>query len=128
MTQLFLITLLLLSSGPAYAEWVRVGGNDAATQYVDPDTIRLKGNLVKMWSLYDYKAMYTNAGKSSWSLKAQAEYDCGEEQTRVLAEHEYSGPMGNGEIVHSDSSPHNWAPVIPGSVGQANWEFACKKQ
>jgi beta-glucosidase len=30
MTRLFLITLLLLSSGPAYAEWVPVAGNDQA--------------------------------------------------------------------------------------------------
>ncbi len=43
-----LITLLVLSSGPAYAEWVAVGGNKEAgvTVSADPDTIRRKGNLV----------------------------------------------------------------------------------
>ena len=30
MTRLFLITLLLLSSGPAYAEWVKVSESDDA--------------------------------------------------------------------------------------------------
>jgi hypothetical protein len=53
-----LITLLVLNSSPAYAEWVWIsftkseGGYDV---YADPDTIRRKGDLVKMWVLYDYK-------------------------------------------------------------------------
>ena len=60
-----LITLLLLSSGPAYAEWVDVGGNESGmTVYVDSDSIRQKGNLVKMWQLYDYKTVQTRAGTS----------------------------------------------------------------
>ena len=54
LTRLLLITLLALSSGPAYAEWVKVNENDTFTVYVDPDTIRRKGDLVEMWTLYDY--------------------------------------------------------------------------
>ena len=50
MTRLFLITLLVLSSGPAYAEWVAVENNSLSpglqTVYIDPDTIRLKGDVV----------------------------------------------------------------------------------
>ena len=39
------ILLLLLSSGPAYAEWVDVGDNNekGMTVYIDSDTIRRKG-------------------------------------------------------------------------------------
>ena len=50
-----LITLLLLSSSPAYAEWVQVSNSDEAgkTRYVDPATIRPNRNLVKMWQFYD---------------------------------------------------------------------------
>jgi hypothetical protein len=52
-----LIALLVLSSGPAYAEWVAIGTtDDGMTIYFDPDTIRRKGYLVKMWSLMDYEA------------------------------------------------------------------------
>jgi hypothetical protein len=80
-----LITLLVLSSGPAYAEWVEVGVNDSSTQYVDLDTIRRKGNLMKMWNLFDYKAIHTYADKPSWSVKGQSEYNCAEEQLRYLA-------------------------------------------
>lgn len=51
MTPLLLIILLLLSSSPAYAEWVKVGEDDSYTAYIDRDTIRHKGNRVKVWRL-----------------------------------------------------------------------------
>jgi len=61
-----LITLLFLSSLPAYAEWVAVEKDYLApglqTVYVDPDTIRREGSLVTMWQLIDFKWMQGNAG------------------------------------------------------------------
>jgi hypothetical protein len=122
------LTLLILSSAPAYAEWVEVAKGDNVTSYMDPDTIRSKGTMVKMWGLDDQKTTRTSReGKSFLSLKMQQEYDCAEEQWRSLAEYGYSGQMGTGEIVFSHTKPNDWAPAIPGSVGQANWKFACKK-
>ena len=123
------LTLLILSSAPAYAEWVEVAKGGNATSYMDPDTIRSKGTMVKMWGLDDQKSTQTSdrEGKSYLSLKLQMEFDCAEEQLRTLAEHGYSGKMGTGEIVFSHTKPSNWAPPIPASVGQANWKFACKK-
>ena len=53
-----LMTLLLLSSGPAYGEWVAVEKNNPLpglqTVYVDPDNIRSQGNLVMIWILIDF--------------------------------------------------------------------------
>ena len=47
-----LITLLVLSSGPAYAEWVAIEKQYQSpgrqTVYVDPDTIRREGHRVTM--------------------------------------------------------------------------------
>jgi len=43
MTRLLLIALLMLSNGPAYAEWVAIASaDDGMTAYVDPDIIRGK--------------------------------------------------------------------------------------
>ena len=53
MTRLLLITLFLLSSAPAYAEWVKVTEGDERTIYADSSTIRVKGNTVKIWELED---------------------------------------------------------------------------
>jgi hypothetical protein len=124
------LTLLILSSAPAYAEWMSVSKNESGTTvYVDPGTIRRNGNLVKVWELDDNETIRTSAaGISYLSLKVQSEYDCAEEQRRILASYGYSGQMGTGEIVFSRPDPGKWAPVIPGSVGQSAWVFACKKQ
>ena len=46
-----LIALQVLSSVSAYAEWVSIGYSDSLggyTVYVDPSTIRRKGDLVKV--------------------------------------------------------------------------------
>ena len=86
-----------------YAGWVLTSGDDAAgmTVYVDPDSIRRKGNLAKMWQLYDYKTVQTVAGDSLLSMKRFNEYDCTEERTRTLGYTWFSGNMGTGNVVYS---------------------------
>ena len=130
MTRLFLITLLVLSSGPAYAEWVAIGGNDqiGMTTYVNPDTIRRKGDLVKVWQLNNFKTVQTADGNSFLSTKKQREFSCAEERTRILAATQFSGNMGNGTVVSVNSNEQQWEPVVPESIGQTLWEFACGKK
>jgi hypothetical protein len=131
MTRLFLMILLVLSSGPAYAEWIKAATDNekAMTIYVDPDTVRRKGDLVKIWELLDYKTVQkTYMGESYLSVKVQHEYDCAEERHRPLAFLDYSGNMGHGSVVYSDSDEDKWTPVAPGSVGLTLWKFACGKK
>ena len=125
-----LITLLVLSSGPVYAEWVLVNGDDEAelTVYVDPDTIHRKENLVTMLSLIDYRTIQIIAGDSLLSIQRQNEYDCAEAHTRILAFTWFSGNMGSGQVVHSDSDEDKWIPVAPESIGQLLWKRACGKE
>src|SRR3989441_12570990 len=125
-----LITLLVLSSGPVYAEWVLVSGDDEAglTVYVDPDTIRSKRNLVKMLSLIDYKTIQIIAGDSLLSIQRQNEYDCAEERTRMLAFTWFSGNMGSGKVVYSTPDEQQWEPVIPRSINRTLWKVACSKK
>lgn len=124
-----LTTLLVLSSGPAYAEWVSVGStDDGMTAYADPDTIRRKGEMVKMWSLFDFQIMQYVEGISSLSKKGQSEYDCAEERLRLLALVEYAGNLGKGKVVYTDSIEQPWQPVVPRSVDQALWKLVCDKK
>ena len=129
MTRLFLITFLLLSSGPAFAEWVQVSGRDeeGKTVYVDPATIRRNSNLVKMWQLQDYKTVQTVGGIRFLTAKEEWEFDCAEERSRVLALKEFSGNMGSGTVVYTNSQVGNWLPVMPGSTGKTVWKVACSK-
>ena len=124
-----LITLLVLSSGPVYAAWELVSGDDEAglTVYVDRDTIRRKGNLVKMWQLYDYKTVQAVAGDSLLSIQRHNEYDCTEERTRMLAYRWFSSNMGKGRVVYKTAEEQPWAPVVPRSIDQTLWKVACSK-
>jgi hypothetical protein len=123
-----LITLLVLNTGPAYAEWMAIGSSESLggyTVYVDPDTIHRNGDLVKLWALTDYKTIQTVADRSFLSSKAQNEFDCADESQRELAVTWFSGNMGNGNGVWTNFDETTWRTVAPGSVGQGVWDFAC---
>ena len=130
MTRLFLIALLVLSSGPAYGEWVAVSGNDQGdvTVYVNPDTIRHKEEMVTMWVLFDLKTTRTVGDHSYLSIKGKEEYDCDGERSRTLSFTEFSGNMGRGSAVYSTSREGSWVTVDPESVAQPLLRFACSKQ
>ena len=98
------MTLLVLGSGLAYADWRALGTNHKGmTAYVDPDTILRKGDFVKMWELHDFKTTQIVAGNSFLSGKIQSEYDCANEHSRRVSITEFSGNMGSGEVVYTKS-------------------------
>ena len=126
-----LMTLLVISSGSAYAEWVAVISSESSggyTVYVDPSTIRHEEDGVEMWELYDHKTRGTKDGYSFLSFKKRNEYGCAEERLRTLATTYYSGNMGNGRLVSSKPDQGKWIRVPPGSVGEALWKVACNKK
>ena len=125
-----LITLVLLSSGPVSAEWVSVSVLDQAgvTIYADSDTIRRKGDRVQLWELIDYRTKQTVAGTSHLSAKLQREYDCIGEVHRTLVLEEWSGNMGTGTVLRSNSNTQKWEPVDPGSIAKRLWRIACDKK
>ena len=130
MKRLRLIILLFLSSSPAYADWVAVGGKVEAgmSAYADPVTMRREGDLVKMEVLFDFKTRQTKAGVSYSSANAQMEYDCAEQRVRGLAVMYFSGNMGSGNVLDRNSGKGKWLPVSPGSLDQTLWKVACGKK
>lgn len=125
-----MFTLMVLGREPAYAEWVAVGGNDdpGMTLYVDPATIRRKGNFVKVWELLDYKTVHTKKGISHLSVTVQFEYDCVKEQHRLIALREYSDNMGSGRVVLSNLHEVPWAPLESDTLGHSLWTYACNME
>jgi len=114
------------------AEWIKAT-TDTDKEFVvfyDPTTIRKKsGNKVKMWIMYDYQKLQGKAGVRSMSTKVQQEYDCKEEQIRMIYFSTHTKNMGRGEIVLSRSTEKlvGWAPVAPGSINKRVLTIACKK-
>ena len=129
-----LITLLFLSTVPAYAEWVAVEKDyllpGLQTVYVNPDTIRREGNLVTMWQLIDFKWMKGNGRGAHrfFSTKTHKEFDCEEKRLRLLAFTEFSQHMGTGISDDGYVDKGHWLPVEPESINQALWEMACGKE
>ena len=129
-----LITLLFLSSVPAYAEWVAVEKDyllpGLQTVYVDPDTIRREGKLVTMWQLVDFKWMQGNPrGPHRFlSTETHKQFDCAEKRLRLLAFTAFSRHMGTGIPADGYVDTGNWLPVEPDSINQALWEVACGQE
>ncbi len=135
-----LITLLFLSTVPAYAEWVAVEKDYLSpgiqTVYVDPDSIRREGNLVTLWQLIDFKTMQGNAGMGPFgfgphrflSTKTHKQFDCAGKRLRLLEFTEFSRRMGTGIAANGYVDNGNWLQVEPESINHALWEVACGKE
>ena len=120
---------LLVSSGPAYADWMSLGTSDSGTTvYADLATLRREGDLVKMLVLFDFKTAQTKADVSFLSAKAQMEYDCAEQRYEGLAVTYFSGNMGNGQLLDRSSGKGKRLRVSPDSLDQALWKLACDKK
>lgn len=128
-----LITLLLLSR-PVYAEWVSVyskpeEGQTVYTVYVDPQTIRRHGDLVKLWVLTDFTTIQTVPSPPYLSVKTQREIACAEKRIRLLSMEAFPSNMGTGAVLYSYSDANDQGiPVEPGSVAQRLWDVVCSKQ
>lgn len=130
----FLSTLLVLSSGPAFGEWVAVEKPNLIpglqTVYVDPDTIRREENLVTIWLLIDFDKGIGPLGhgpRPFFSTKTRKQFDCANKRLRWLAYTEFSGHMGAGIAANKDVDKDNWYPVEPVSLDHALWEVVCGK-
>lgn len=124
-----LITLLTLSSSPAYAEWMSLGESESGTTvYADPKTTGREGDLVKMEVLFDFKTIQTKAGASYQSAKAHMEYDCANQRFEGHAVMYFSDNMGRGTLIDRSSGKGKRLPVPPGSLDYALWKLACGKK
>ena len=130
MIKIFFALILVSICKNAGAGWVYVAETeksikikDAFIAYADPESIRKTGNMVKMWSLYDYKFPQK---PGVISIRQKSEYNCIEKKRRQLFLSAYSGRMNNGEIILISNQPENdWERVPLGSVRKAMLEFAC---
>jgi hypothetical protein len=127
---LVLLAILGHAAEPVHAEWLEVMTNieKGQTIYVDIDSIHRNGDLVEMWTLYDYKTLQ-HAGQDEYrSRKVQNEFNCAQEVRRMLSVTEFSGNMGNGKVVYEKpsllSTEPRWTRVPPG-VGETLLKVAC---
>lgn len=120
-------------------KWEMVGENKtlALTTYADPNIETIPNNAnktkkngykVKMWRMYDYKAAQESGGYKFMSSKFLDEYDCKEEQKRLLVNTTFSGNMGAGEVIFTIAEAGKWQTAMPNSIDEVMWKFACKNK
>ncbi len=111
------------------AEWVPIdtGNNGAFTGYADLSTIRKTGNKVKMSNLWDYKNVQEISGSKYLSMEEEWEYDCKQDQMKLLNFSWFRDSMGKGNAwaISFDSSPSEWRRVMPNGMGESLLRVAC---
>ena len=129
MKNLYLSAVMVFSSvvsSDACAEWVRIYGNEKMTAYADPSSIRSKGNIVRISSLFDFKTeAVLNDGNIYLSTVRETEFNCRENLQRMVGYSIYSGKMGKGKMLDSGSDAQEWKPVSKIKVAIDIKEYAC---
>jgi hypothetical protein len=127
--QLFFVALLILSSGPAYAEWVAVGTTvDDETIYVDLETIYREGDLVEISVISDFQAAkHLQDGSRYRSARLLHQYNCIEQRFRLVAVTLFAGNLGKGVMLDELAKEGAWRPIPSDSVGRQLMELVCPK-
>ena len=118
-----------LAGSPRWPKWVAIGESVDSWVYADVDSIRKKGNMVKIWDLQDYKRVIGSDRLLVLSLREQLEFDCKEERVRTLFKSVFGMSMAEGKELKSegDGTGGAWSPVSPLPIQRGLLRFACMK-
>lgn len=125
MRHFLMLLLLAASSQGAMAQWIEVGHSNFATVYVDPDSIKRDGHMVRMTDLYDYHDTQEITELKFRSSQNRHEYNCSNRSHRLLGFKWLSQNMGKGEVVLRDATHRDWNPNVPVHFGEKLLEIAC---
>jgi hypothetical protein len=128
-----LLVCLIMTCSASYAEWEIYGDSEEFKSYLDKDTIRKNGAIVKIWELQNFVTIQRNTddGQKYKSQKIYVANDCKSEMRSITSLISYEGEFGAGVVTYSVSVPEkdwNWRAIVPGSIGQSLWQIACGKK
>jgi len=108
--------------------WVMIDGNNEMTSFINPTPFNKEGDVVKVWTLLDFKSPQVSGDFNYLSLKEQNEIYCSENKFRSIGFWWYSGNMGGGKEIFAYNVPEQWKQITPKSLGASLWKAACGKQ
>jgi hypothetical protein len=119
---------LTVACANAWAEvWIETSKTDDYVTYADPSSIRRDGDIVKMWSMFDYRQPQAGIpGKPYQSARRRFEYDCKQSLTRALEVSSHAAHDGKGAAIATASVKYNWSAVVKQSADEYLLKFACK--
>ena len=122
-----LLAALPLVALPALGAWdgvVKAEANGNA-QYVDWGTLKVEGNLRRVWTMVDMKTAFPDGTRSIRMFK---EFDCTKIQSRRLQSVGHAAKMGKGEFTSSSATPGSWEFQEPKSGGEKMLRAVCKRE
>ena len=152
MKKVIFTVLLSLVSYSSLAGWVKVLSNDNYNKlspcdrdcyffYVDLATISKIGDTAKLWRMNDFETPQAllnrwappspENSKPHLSVRIQEEYNCKEQQVRVVFVSYHSGHMGGGQTVSINSVPSRWSSIggLSSDVPiKLLWRAICERQ
>jgi hypothetical protein len=96
-------------------------GADGTVFYIDRDSIKKEGNLLRVWELQDLKDKGPLEEKSRRVL---VEYDAKSERRRVLSFSFHIESMGAGVTIKADQTPGKWTLIVPNTTAAVVFQVA----
>lgn len=127
MHRLLFVLILFCFSAEVAAEWTMIQTNDDSNLYIDFDSIKKSGDLIKVLSLNDY---YLAQQKQGLSSQWEELVDCKNKKFKALSINYYAENMGKGEILnttHFNESETNWSDIVQYSIGDLKINIICSK-
>ena len=123
----YLLVLLMLIASPAWAGWEHIAESDDGVKFlIDYQTIRKDGNKVKFWQLVNYPTPQILGEIKYASTRSRQEYDCKQEQRRVLTLTAFDAWNADGKAVVKEEETGNWREIPPETVVWAIMKKVCK--
>ncbi len=131
MKRLLFVVLMMVCS-VSWAEWEMTGVADDLTHYHDKSTIKTDGITAQMWVMYEFPQVRTNTDGGKYkSAKSLLAFNCKYETLAMTSVIQYSGPLGTGNVVLSDTfneSEWIWDRIVPNTLVKVELDIACGKK
>jgi hypothetical protein len=123
-----LLLALLLFTGSAWAEWIKVFKTAKGDFYFDPASIRSDDNRRSAWEIQNLKQPGTDGELSN---RIRSEYDCKQGRYRFLSLSAHSEPMAGGKTLlqtsEEDTKDAKWRDVPPNTTVAIMLKIVCAR-
>jgi hypothetical protein len=131
MKRLLFVVLMMVCS-VSWAKWEMTGKTDDLTHYHDKSTIQINDITAQMWVMYEFPQVRTNTDGGRYkSAKSLLAFNCKYETLAMISVLQYSGPLGTGDVVLSDTFKESewiWDRIVPDTTVKIEWDIACGKK
>ncbi|MFM7522883.1 MAG: surface-adhesin E family protein [Betaproteobacteria bacterium] len=122
--------LLLLFCLAASAEWIKVDDARmaAAQKYIDPNDVKQTGPMAIMRQLWEITNLIEPDKDGAASIKILAEYDCQNQQYRILEQYRFTEAWAQGiQIASPDAiqSAGPWSIITSTNASAAVIDIVC---